>query len=262
MTMKGNIATLDPGSPLHNFNQEISGVLQSRSLQQISDHLIEYRRKYYQDLFNFFPGTSSANRIQHLIDHWTAQPSDVPKIAGEWLNLMNGIRTGTNYQQALIDLINTRRSRWQHLANQLGMNMPDAFRAYRGVHIDPAHIGNITQEIIKALQNDLEAHIPVIQRSLGSWSLDLQAASRFATAHPFGVIYEDDIPFDLTLADKWLDDADFIYRFGREEEVVVLSDADNKPIPVMAKKIRFTRGSAVYSAIEVSRNAHLQTLFQ
>jgi hypothetical protein len=256
------VATLDPGSPLYNFNQEISSVLQlSLSPRQRLAHLAKYRQKYYQDLFDLFPETSSASRVQHLIDRWTAQPSDVATIATEWLNLINQNYTNTSIQTALIDLFATRRSRWDHLAKQLGIAMPDAFRAYRGVSVSPTQVNRFA-DIIRILKGNPKAYIPVSQRSLGSWSLAFDAARRFATVGEYGLIYEADIPFGLTLADKWLDDADFIYRFGSEEEVIVLGAGSTLAIPTMVEKIWFTRSSNVYRATQVSQNAHLLDLFK
>ena len=57
------------------------------------------------------------------------------------------------------------------------------------------------------------------QNELASWSLNPSAAYRFAEAAA-AAVYAADIPFEQTLADKWVDGSHFVAPYYRQYEVI------------------------------------------
>lgn len=155
-------------------------------------------------------------RVEFLVEQWTRDFEVNPNRAlmcEAWSGIFRGAPWDTSWQLSVGITLATRRERWERLAKQLGMAVPSGFRAYRGVK-GMAFV----QAIVSAWQADVD-RLEVRQNELASWSLNLAVAYRFAEADA-AAMYAADIPFEQTLADKWVDGSHFVAPYYRQYEVI------------------------------------------
>jgi SPP1 gp7 family putative phage head morphogenesis protein len=134
--------------------------------------------------------------------------------------IMHGQAPTTAEGEALEHMLATRRQRWERLAASLGVDVPDTFTVYRGLNGR-----KYVESVAGAWRAGADAPLTVQLRELTSWSLNRNAAGAFATEYgknaAYGVIAEARFPFDMTVADKWVDDSAYIVPWAWQDEVTV-----------------------------------------
>jgi hypothetical protein len=131
-----------------------------------------------------------------------------------WAEHQLGLSLPSTWSTMVAEVLSTRRLRWERLARQLQMSVPDGFIAYRGV-------GGMrfVQAIVDVWENELE-DITVVQHELASWSLVKASAQRFANDPHASVVYTAHIPFAQTFLDKWVDGGRFIKPYANQYEII------------------------------------------
>lgn len=132
------------------------------------------------------------------------------------LRMLAGDPPASDLDEAVAWLLDTRRTRWERLALQLGVAFPDRFQVYRGVGGQES-VGAVLGHWMGA-QNARE--FPVLQYSTASWSLSPATGTKFMGSGPDAVLYRADVDFDSTFADMLVDDGSFVVPYQNQWEVV------------------------------------------
>ena len=179
---------------------------------RVQHELMALRREFawlYQD-------EALQGQVERLVEQWTRDFEANPNRAlmcEAWASIFRDATWRDSWQISIGVALATRRERWERLAQHLGITVPKGFRAYRGVKGIA-----FVQAIVSAWQADAE-RLEVRQNELASWSLNPSVAYRFAEADA-AAIYVADIPFEQTLADKWVDGSHFVAPYYRQYEVI------------------------------------------
>lgn len=195
-----------------NAISERAARLRRNDKVRVQQELIALRREFawlYQD-------AELQSQVELLVEQWTRDFEANPNRAlmcEAWASVFRGATWDDTWQISIGVTLATRRERWERLAQHLGMTVPKGFRAYRGVKGMAS-----VQAIVSAWQTDVD-RLEVLQKELASWSLNLAAAYKFAKADA-AAIYVADIPFEQTLADKWVDGSHFVAPYYHQHEVI------------------------------------------
>lgn len=163
-------------------------------------------------------------QAEHLVEEWTRDFEYNPNriaIRKAWSSVLSDAPWESEWDISVGATLATRKARWERLSGRYRIKMPSVFRAYRGVKGIP-----FVQAVVSAWQQDAE-RLEVRQRELASWSLNPSVAVRFASDPRASVVYAADIPFELTLADKWVDGGRFIAPYYWQYEVIAGSSLPN-----------------------------------
>lgn len=141
-------------------------------------------------------------------------------------NLEAGKAPATDLEKTVHELTATRRARWQRLSEREGVPMPDRFKLYRGVRGDYA-----LDEVLRGWMLDPAHDIPISHHEVMSWSTNRQTAEAFMSGSPASVLYQAEVPFEQTLADKFVDGGSFVALCPDQNEVVVKAAKDSLRVP-------------------------------
>jgi hypothetical protein len=155
---------------------------------------------------------------------------------------VEGRAPASELEQAVAELAGTRKARWERLAAQTGVAAPEAFHLYRGVNGDYA-----VEAVVRAWADPSAKAMTVPTHELASWSLDRGIAEAFGDSRTASVIYEADVPFAKTLADKWVDGGPFVRLGLEQQEVVVAGAKDAVALPVARAKVVFRGKTYTYA---------------
>ena|GEM_PF-1837180 len=162
--------------------------------------------------------------LAEITPKWTASYSKDAfqrKLRAQVTRIMNGKNPTTTLGQWARTVMETRLARWRAAAAAIGAEVPGAFRLYRGVK------GEVfAQDVYKAWKTGA-AQVRVRSETMTSWSFDRRAATSFAAGANASVIFQADVPFQLTFADQLVDDGTFLRRFFTEHEVVVMTPRED-----------------------------------
>lgn len=196
---------------------------------------------------SIFANDPLRDRTIEAFTQWTAtySQSEVQQQMREaWTGVIQGKPPESALEKTLFDVYTTRQQRWSRLADKLGLaGPPKEFQLYRGVHGD-----RFVESVVQAWRDSGGSDMQVPVHTLSSWSLTRNTAESFAGSGT-SVIFEAQVPFARTLADKFVDDGSFITSFSRENEVVVaLSEQNGLSTP--KDKVTVTYQGKSYSYAE------------
>ena len=183
----------------------------------------EARQAFYGELYR---NETLQEKAHDGLKKWVMGGRDQQQIRDAFLGLLDRQGQASNPTEEVVrDLMATRKTRWERLAGQFGTEVPESFHLFRGVR------GNYAlEELVQALETPGRRTLTLSNHTVASWSTEVSQAKRFADAPAASVIYEADIPFHRTLADKWVDGSGFLMWCPDQNEVVVA--ARNLEIPL------------------------------
>jgi hypothetical protein len=198
----------------------------------------------YTDIFQ---DTELRDKTIETFGQWTAtySASDTQKQMREaWSNIMKGQDPSTPMEHTVMDIYTTRKARWERLANTMGLDaVPKEFQLYRGVSSE-----FFVEAVVKAWRDTSSTDMQIPAHELSSWSLTRNTAEGFGSNPNASVVYEANVPFERTLADKFVDDGTFITSFSRENEVVVaLSEKNTLTTPKDKATVKFQGKTYTYA---------------
>ena len=198
-------------SPFAAYAQKVDALGYGKETQ---DHF----GKLYQDHPHVFAGLTSP------ISKWTGSSS-----GHAWQDQWPAALDGKTHAGALKvqEALQTRRDRWQKLSDTHGVPFPETFHLHRGTADKD---GTVLPHIISAWRSEDEPYMMAKAHPASSWSLSKDAAKGFY-GHSSGALYETHVPFEQTLADKYVDDQSFLHSFSHEHEVVVGGHKDGVIVP-------------------------------
>ena len=203
--------------PLRVYDETISARAAALPHQRDHPQVLRELATLKRDFSWLYQDEELQARAGQIVEQWTrdfeANPERIA-ICKAWTSVLGGAEWRSAWEVSVGVTLTTRAERWERLGQRLGMGVPGRFRAYRGVKGI-----SFVQAVVSAWQRE-EEFFAVRQRELASWSLDKDAAVRFASNRHASVIYAADIPFELTLADKWVDGGRFIAPYHRQYEVI------------------------------------------
>lgn len=131
----------------------------------------------------------------------------------------------------------TRSARWELLAERLEIPVPDAFLLYRAVKLwrDGVHSKSSAgkdaalrevAEVVALWRSQPLTPVIVRQSALGSWSLSESGTVSHRDAK-LALLYRAEVNFDVTFADKWVDDSSFL-EYSPENEVIVRGPVETR----------------------------------
>lgn len=177
----------------------------------------------YQDLFQ---DPDLQERAVKLLSGWTSAYSSSitqTEMRKAFSKIMAGQAPESPLEHTIFDIYTTRRERWLRLSDKLGLDgVPESFQLYRGTHSK-----RILEAVVTAWKDTQYSEMQVPAHELSSWSMSRATAQSFAFDSEHSVIFEAQIPFERTLADKFVDDGTFISPFFGEQEVVVATAQKN-----------------------------------
>lgn len=241
--------------PLAENAAELGGKLDfsNRQLQLFNDELSTFKSlpfippgedrlaTYYKGIFG---GNEELLKTDNkLVTDWTGSfSSDSRQVAMRyyWEEMMQGKAPSGTAAKEVYDTIASRKERWNKLSQETGIQIPESFTVYRGIKGD-----EFVDSVAKAWRDDTTSAVQVSHHTLSSWSLDKKAAENFTQA-PSAVLLEADIPFDMTVMDKWVDDGEFIKKYSKENEVVVGTMKPNT-LTVPKEKVTVSLNGTTYT---------------
>lgn len=138
-------------------------------------------------------------------------------------NVINGADPQNALEQTIVDIYTSRPERWERLAQKMGLDsVPENFQLFRGVSSE-----FFVEAVVNAWRDNTSSDMQIPAYELSSWSLTRETAGGFARDPNAAVIFEANVPFERTLADKYVDDGSFISSFSHENEVVVAISEKN-----------------------------------
>lgn len=155
--------------------------------------------------------------------------------------VVEGQAPASEAEHVLTAMLATRRARWERLAAIAGVPVPDTFHLHRGVRGDYA-----VEAVVKAWSDEGATHMAVPSHALASWSLDPTIARAFGDDKAASVFYEAQIPFEQTLADKWVDGSAFVALALEQQEVVVAGAEGALSLPKQAATVLFEGKTYTY----------------
>lgn len=155
---------------------------------------------------------------------------------------VQGHQPATPLEQTLVDLLGTRKARWQRLAAGEQLAVPDAFKLYRGVDGEYA-----VKAVLDGWSNPAATTMDVPLYDLTSWSLRRETADKFAVQEAANVVYQAQIPFEQTVADKYADGGAFVQWCFDQDEVVVGRPQGGLRIPVQDATVRYQGKTYTYA---------------
>lgn len=183
-------------------------------------------------------------RATETLHRWVLGGKDKLAVQEAFTNVaFAGKSPNNDMERTLLELVATRRDRWQRLSAREAVPMPDQFKLYRGVRGDYA-----VDEVLRGWLNDGTSAVSISHHELTSWSTNRQTAETFMSGTPAAVLYEADIPFEQTLADKWVDGGSFVAWCPDQNEVVVSAARDTLSVP--KERIQVTYQDRTYSYAE------------
>lgn len=179
---------------------------------------------------------------------WTATYSNAgvqKEMRQAFASIMKGKAPSTPLEKAVFDIYTTRQDRWARLADTAGLGgVPKDFQLYRGVKGE-----RFVSAVIDAWRDTKGPDMQVPAYELSSWSLTRNIAESFAGSSDAAVIFEAQVPFERTLADKYVDDGSFITSFSSENEVIVAT-AESNGLSTPKDKVTVTFKGQKYSYAE------------
>lgn len=207
--------------PDHLFDLYSSHLLASRLRGTTTGFQPDVLEQFYSGIFDDWELHGQANAS---IDGWTGGHDHVIReFEDGWTLLAQGAGGNREHEWCAQELYETREDRWRSLATALHIGVPTHFRLYRGIDRSDAAT-YVLREWARSPDNP---RLVVPGPRLASWSFDPKIAKAFATSPEGGAIFEAIVPFDLTLADKWVDDGAFLTSYADEEEVIVCTPIEN-----------------------------------
>lgn len=177
----------------------------------------------YTDIFQ---DNDLRDKTVETFGQWTATFSastTQSQLRDAWSNIMKGQEPSTTLEKTVMDIYTTRHARWERLADKMGLDsVPKEFQLYRGVSSE-----FFVEAVVKAWKDTSSPDMQIPSHELSSWSLTRSTAEGFGGNPNASVVYEANIPFERTLADKYVDDGTFITTFSHENEVVVATSEKN-----------------------------------
>ncbi len=254
MVSEDSVLVWESGSKLEKFNQQISLPI-TYSRKQQEQFIAEVTPEIYTGLYQILESEGvKIETIKEVLTMWTSGKSrQRESLKNAWQLVIEYSSNITLEAQALRALIVTRAQRWELLASYLQIPRPSAFRLYRGFDLMNQHFSSERRtEIVRDTVNDwcsgrTEPRV-YPHSNLASWGLTLEATEPFRRTE-LGLIYQADIPFAATLADKWIDDSGFLL-IPQELEVVVLNP--RLGIEIQSRHIRVVFQNTVYNQSKVS----------
>lgn len=185
---------------------------------------------YYHDLYQDKGFYASAREISEKL--CSSDSAAHQSVRRSWVRALNALDPQNDLDEVVSQVYWSRRSRWEKLAKQLKVSLPQKFLAYRAVKGTA-----FVEAIAEAWEEEDKPLVSVWQESLASWSLSEKAA-RLYFGEPFeeqdAVLFVAEIPFEQTFMDKFLDggtlvlghfDQDLIYAGGyKSGEIYALKE--------------------------------------
>ncbi|WP_027480540.1 hypothetical protein [Deinococcus pimensis] len=122
----------------------------------------------------------------------------------------------TNTARLIEDMLASRRERWERLARELGIPVPQAFTSYRGVK------GRVyAEDVLRAWFSETDTHVVIRGEEASSWSLKREAGLKYGRSETLGgAMFEADLRFSETLSDQLVDDSGFVTGYFTEHEII------------------------------------------
>jgi hypothetical protein len=180
----------------------------------------QIEKDYCQEVYG---STAYLDKTKDITSKWTggfSYSTNQTDIRNAWDKVIQGKVATSDLEKGIGDILATRRERWDQIASKYGIEAPKSFQVYRGVKGE-----DFVGSVVKAWKDDATQGMQIPHHTLSSWSMDTDIAKNFADET--GVILQADIPFEMTLFDKWADGGKFVSGFGSEKEVVVATKAPN-----------------------------------
>lgn len=167
--------------------------------------------------------TVSWRSASFFVQNWAFEKSHAPfyrDLVAAWLKIAGDEDPETRLEISAAVLYLTRRERWQRLADGLHIEPPTEFLLYRGVK------GRVfVEDVVNSWRLPGNTPLTLRHHPLTSWSLNLEKPEGFAIDHGrdryAGVVHRAVVPFENTLADKFVDDSSFVVPWNDQNEVVV-----------------------------------------
>lgn len=135
-------------------------------------------KPYFQEYSPMYGGREFTEKIEKTLYLWPQNNCnfiDVKEaIEQAWMNAPRESEPRSELERRIKRLYRTRRERWQRLAGQLGIKMPVAFRAYRGIRshtFSPDAEMEALAEILAAWEETGKETMQMPGRDLNSWTL-------------------------------------------------------------------------------------------
>jgi hypothetical protein len=242
---------------LRAFNQEISLGSESRPWLRTA-RIKNTHEKYYAVWHSIYGDTLGGQfvHIQTWLDLWTSEKTtDQQRALAQWLKAQQS--PNSPEEISLVAWLSTRAIRWQKLAKHLGIAVPDAFCVYRfaklwrkgefsGDKTILPKVFEVIQKVVDTWISGSDQPFEARQKELGSWSLSISGLQKHIEMAKIGLIYKTELPFDLTIADKWVDDDAFV-EFSSENEIIALT-----PVNVLLRDIAIVIDGYIFNFEQIS----------
>ena len=219
--------SINQGLPPHNPNGTI---LDQAVLQRLTNLENNLYARIYDD------PSLRLRAMQVLTDLTTDFATHQPRIdniRAYYRIFRPGGKVTTSLEITLAQIKATRFDRYTRFANITGLTVPHSFKAWRGQR----SLEDV-QDVATAWSDGTPLRNQ--QKALAAWSLTPTTAQRFATQNQTsGVIFQAEIPFALTFADKFLDGHRFINPFWEQNEIICGDvHSENRPILTQAESAK------------------------
>lgn len=219
--------SINQGLPPHNPNGTILN-------QAVLQRLTNLENNLYAHIYN--DSSLRFRAMQVLTDLTTDFATHHPRIDAvrAYSRIVRpGGKVTTSLEITLAQMNATRFDRYTRFANITGLAVPQSFKAWRG-----QRLLQDVQDVATAWSDGTP--LKNRQKALAAWSLTPNTAQRFATQNrTFGVIFQAEIPFTLTFADKFLDGHRFINPFWEQNEIICGDvHPENRPILTQAESAK------------------------
>jgi hypothetical protein len=182
-------------------------------------------------------------RAHALVNGWVAGGKDqIPLRKAYTRVVVEGQAPASPLEQTLVDMLATRKDRWARYAQRQGLAMPDAFKLYRGVDGEYA-----VKAVLDGWMDPAAKTMEVPLYDLTSWSMQYETADKFALQTAANVIYQAEIPFSDTVADKYVDGGAFIRWCFDQDEVVVGKPRGGLHIPLQDATVEYKGKQYTYA---------------
>lgn len=230
---------------LQLYNDEL--VLQQKALKNLPTDKAKMAlesvlgEEYYQKAFD---DPDLMTRTKNMVSDWSYYGLNDSKVHLSQQNAVSDVLSGKTpsgkLEQTMADTIATRKERWQRFSNETGIPVPESFESYRGVRGD-----YFVENVVDAWADDATTEMAIPHKTMASWTLDKNTAEYFAYDYAgnhstSGVILKKDVPIEMTVMDKWVDDGNFISTYDGQHEVVVgTMKPDTMTVPKQDLEVRY-----------------------
>lgn len=242
-TAAGKLSFDNPALQL--YNDEL--VLQQKAIKNLSTNEGKMAlesvlgEEYYKKAFD---DPDLMARTKNMVSDWSYYGLNDSSVHLAQQNAISDVLSGKNpsskLEHTMADTLATRKERWERFSQETGIPVPESFESYRGVRGD-----YFVENVVEAWADETTADMAIPHKTMASWTLDKETAEYFAYDYAgkhstSGVILKKDVPIEMTVMDKWVDDGNFISTYDGQHEVVVgTMKPDTMTVPKQDLEVRY-----------------------